>query len=182
MPRLTNSLFLAAICLPSLSSPTPTRPQDPRPQERSAPRTAADTELADLSWITGRWRKTDAGQVLEEHWGEPLGNSMTGTFRWLKKGVGWVYEFLLIEKTDKGITFYLRHLGPGSVAWEPVNKPLDFPLKSAGTREVIFEHPTRKKMKRLVYRRTKENRLIVRVEGIGQDGETAVSEFRFERR
>lgn len=158
--------------LTGLLLPPEQDPVEPAPQSAS---------LEDLDWITGRWQRGGSAELLEEAWNEPIGNCMTGAFRWLKEGEGWVYEFMLIEQTEKGITFYLRHFGPGAVAWEPVDEPIDFPLKSIGEREVIFEHPERDKMKRLIYRRPDDDTLIVRVEGIGASGEPGADEFRFER-
>jgi hypothetical protein len=45
----------------------------------------------------------------------------------------------------------------------------------------VFEHPTRDKMKRLVYERPGDDEMIVRVEGVGADGATSADVFRFTR-
>ena len=93
MFQMTHLLPLAALVTllpPPTASPSP-----------ASPGTREGETIEDFRWLTGCWRKTGEGQQLEESWGEPLGNSMTGTFRWLKKGEGWVYEFLLIEKSEK---------------------------------------------------------------------------------
>jgi hypothetical protein len=178
MITIPRALPLTAAALAVL---LPLKDIQDKPTQSKPATVAVGPDIAKLAWITGVWRKSDAKQVLEESWNPPLGNSMTGTLRWLKKDVGWVYEFLLIEKTKKGVTFYLRHLGPGSVAWEPVDKPLDFPLKSVGKREAVFEHPTRTKMKRLIYSRSKDGVLTVRVEGVSSSGKKSANVFRFER-
>ena len=75
----------------------------------------------------------------------------------------------------------MRHFRPGSRALEPVDEPIDFPLLSASDNKVVFEHPTRDELKRMIYERDGD-RLTVRVQGQGEDGTLAESTFEFVRR
>lgn len=123
----------------------------------------ASATLADFSWMSGRWVREEDGEYLEEHWGEPQGNVLLGTFRWLRKGRAWLYEFMLIEELPDGIVFHLRHFGPGSVAWEEKTAPMSYPLAQLRAGEAIFENPERDDPRRFVYRR-RGDELEVRVE------------------
>lgn len=99
----------------------------------------ADSALADLAWLAGTWREErDDGRVLEERWDAPLGNSMTGTMRWLKGGEASMYEFLLLEEGEDGVRLHVRHFHPGSVAWEEKDAPLTLELAELAEREVVF--------------------------------------------
>ena len=123
----------------------------------------ADSVLDELSWITGRWVREKDGEYLEEHWSEPQGNVLLGTFRWLRGGRAWLYEFMVIEELPEGIVFHLRHFGPGSVAWEERDAPMSYPLAHLRDGEAIFENPERDDPRRFVYRR-RGDELEVRVE------------------
>ena len=136
---------------------------------------SAEPSLADLSWISGRWVREEDGEYLEEHWGEPRGNSLLGTFRWLRGDRAWLYEFMLIEELPEGIVFHLRHFGPGSVAWEEQDAPMSYPLARLSEREAVFENPEREDPRRFVYRRSGDE-LEVRVEA--PDGSAESYTFR----
>lgn len=139
--------------------------------------------LRDLAWLAGTWRSTGSGdgELLEEWWSPPSGDNMVGVFRWLKKGKGWVYEYVTIEDTGDGPVFHLRHFGPGAIAWEDKSEPFRYPLLRRGRHEVVFENPSRTKPRRFVYRLATDGALEVNVEGFGDDGKPYVWPFRFER-
>lgn len=94
--------------------------------------------IEDLAWIAGTWATDLEDQVLEERWSAPMANAMTGSFRWSRDGAVWLYEFLLIEETDDGLFYYLRHFGPGSVGWEERDAPLAYQLDSLAPNRAEF--------------------------------------------
>src|SRR5512132_4174691 len=65
--------------------------------------TPAKVTLGDLSFITGLWRAECGGGLGEEHWSAAAGDSMVGTFRFVKDDSAHFYEFMLIEETPKGL-------------------------------------------------------------------------------
>jgi hypothetical protein len=98
-----------------------------------------DSPLADLAWLAGTWREErEGGEVLEERWDPPLGDSMTGTMRWLKDGKASMYEFLLLEAREEGVRLHIRHFHPGSVAWEGKDEPVSLTLAERYRRELVF--------------------------------------------
>lgn len=102
------------------------------PDETTAP------TIEDLAWIAGTWATDLGDQTLEERWSPPMANAMTGSFRWSRDDEVWLYEFLLIEETDDGISYYLRHFGPGSLGWEEREEPLAYRLDSLAPNRAEF--------------------------------------------
>lgn len=140
---------------------------------------SAESEITKLAWLEGTWRLERQGERLEESYGPPLGNSITGTFRWLRGDSAWIYEFLLIEERGGKVTYYLRHFGPGSVGHEAETKPIALPLVDLGDGEAVFEDLA-SRPQRLILRREGKDGLTVATEG-GRDGQLARDEFPFRR-
>ena len=45
-----------------------------------------NVKLADLAWLQGDWRAdVEGGDQLQEFWAVPVGDSMVGMFRWMKR-------------------------------------------------------------------------------------------------
>ena len=56
----------------------------------------ARAKLSDLTFIVGRWQADWDGGLGEEHWSSASGDSMVGTFRFVKDGERQFYEFIEI--------------------------------------------------------------------------------------
>lgn len=108
----------------------------------SLPGVVAGQTIGDLAWIAGTWVTDLEDQALEERWSPPMANAMTGSFRWTRDGAVWLYEFLLIEETEDGIFYYLRHFGPSSRAWEERDAPLTYRLSAVDPGSAVFESVT----------------------------------------
>ena len=164
--RIALTLLTLAL-LTALSSLTPPPP------------TVDDSPLAELAWLEGTWRIELEGQTIEETYAAPLGNSITGSFRWLRGGDAWIYEFLLIEEVGDEVTYYLRHFSPGSVSHEPKDAPMAYALVELTEDEVVFEN-LELSPQRMIYTRDGDDRLNVVLEK-EKDGATARDTFPFER-
>ena len=79
--------------------------------------------IKDLSFISGHWTLQHEWGDMEEVWSAPMGNNMMGSYRCVKEGKVVFYEFMVIEQKDSVPVLYLRHFGPGSVAWEEKEAP-----------------------------------------------------------
>lgn len=144
---------------------------------------AADTDvspLAELAWLEGTWRIEADGQVLEETYGPPLGNSITGTFRWLREDAAFVYEFLLIEAQGDEIKYHLRHFGPGSIGHESKDQPMTYELVSMSEDEMVIEN-LELSPQRMIFTREGADRLDVVLEK-EHDGKVERDELPFERK
>jgi hypothetical protein len=97
--------------------------------------------LADLSWFAGRWVDDAGGNLSEENWTAPSGDSMQGMWRYVSGGKARIYELLTITAEDGGIVMRLRHFDPKLVGREDKTAPLALKLVSWKSRAAVFEGP-----------------------------------------
>lgn len=143
---------------------------------QSTPPTPAKVSLADLSFITGLWRAEFGGGLGEEHWSASSGDSMVGTFRFVKDDSAHFYEFMLIEQTNKGLVLRLKHFNPGLIGWEEKAQVHSYPLIEFHKGLAIFEQVDKKS--RLTFHRTAKDALLVLLEQT-RDGKQDSEEFSF---
>ncbi len=162
----TALLLAAALALPSAA-----------PAQAPAP-APARAVLSDLSWMAGRWIDDSGGNLSEEVWTAPEGDSMMGMWRFLSGGKTRIYELLTISLEPDGIVLRLRHFDPRLVGREEKDKSVELPLVTWKPREAVFEGPAlgAPGMVRLTYRRPADDTLTTTLE---KDGKT--QEFRFRR-
>jgi uncharacterized protein DUF6265 len=134
--------------------------------------------LADLSFITGLWRADWNGGVGEEHWSAASGDSMMGTFRFVKDGKGRFYELMLIEQTPDGPVLRLKHFNAGLIGWEDKAQVYSFHLVDYGKTVAVFE--LENKSSRLTYRAFPTGELSVLLEHT-TDAKQKAEEFKFKR-
>lgn len=141
--------------------------------------TAAFAGIGDLRFISGAWRGTQGGAVIEEQWTEPEGDAMVGMARVVSSGKTRLTELGLIQERAGRVVLMLRHFGKDQVAREEKNAPLLFVLKTLiGRRAEFLEESTGT---RLVYERTAEDRLTVTlIKSV--DGREVRSPFEYRRR
>jgi hypothetical protein len=84
--------------------------------------------LDDLAWMAGTWRGGGDGQHMEEHWSEPAGASMVGSFHLVVDGQPVFYELMVIEIEGDTPVMRLKHFDPGLVGWEKRKQCLSFTL------------------------------------------------------
>jgi hypothetical protein len=132
--------------------------------------------LSDLSFITGLWRADWDGGLGEEHWNAPSGDSMVGTFRFVKDGKGRFYELMLIEQTADGPVLRLRHFNAGLIGWEDKAQVYSYPLVEYRQGIAIFEKEDKKS--RLTYSRTSRESLSVVLDE-PSDGKPHSEKFNF---
>jgi hypothetical protein len=122
-------------------------------------RSLSKATLGDLSFISGLWRADWDGGLGEEHWSAPSGDSMVGTFRFVKDGRGQFYELMLIEQTTDGPVLRLKHFNAGLIGWEDKAQAYSFPLVEYRQGVAVFQRGDGKS--RLTYTRTSREALSV---------------------
>jgi len=115
--------------------------------------------LGDLTFITGLWRVDWDGGLGEEHWSTPSGDSMMGTFRFVKDGKSRFYEFMLIEQTADGLVLRIKHFNAGLIGWEDKSQVYNYPLTECRKGAAVFDREDKKS--RLTYTRTSKEILSV---------------------
>lgn len=115
--------------------------------------------LADVAFMAGHWIGGDPGDLSEEVWTAPEGDSMVGMWRY--------------------VVLRIRHFDPKLVAREEKDRAVGLFLVANGPREAAFEGPeySGKGNVRLTYRRGDDDSLtgILEMDGSKQ-------EFHFRRR
>ena len=124
---------------------------------------------ADLSWLTGDWRRCKEGEIVEERWLGPRGDLMVGANLTSAKGKA-SFENLRIARSDEGWTYWASPMGRPAVG---------FRMTESGAQRAVFENPEHIFPARIVYWREGEE-LLARIEGRLRDKPAAV-EWRFAR-
>jgi hypothetical protein len=135
--------------------------------------------LADVSFMTGHWVGGDQGDLSEEVWSSPEGDSMMGMWRYVAEGQTRIYEILTLTAEGANVVLRIRHFDPKLVAREEKDRAVELPLVAKGPREAVFEGPEYnvKGNVRLTYRRPTDDTLVGLLEKEGKK-----EEFRFRRR
>ena len=134
--------------------------------------------LADVAWIAGHWIDDAEGDLSEEVWTAPAGDSMIGMWRYAAKGRLAVQELLNIADHGDGPVLRLRHFDPKMVAREEKDTPLALRLVSWAKDEAVFEGPGVPTGRvKLTYRRPEPDVLAVTLDKGGKP-----QEFRMRRK
>ena len=152
---------LAALAF-ALELPLPAaEPPPAAPVAREAP---AAGSLADVSFLSGRWRNEEKGSLSEEVWAPPAGDSMVGMWRLALEGKAQVFELLTLLEEGGKVTLRLRHFHRDGVAWEDKDRPLVLPLVAKGPGKAVFEGEGSKGRLRITYEAPAPDRLETTVE------------------
>lgn len=134
--------------------------------------------LADVAFLEGHWRGGDPGELSEEVWSAPEGDSMMGMWRYVAKGRARLFEMLSLTTEGPNIVLRIRHFDPKLVAREEKDGAVALPLVAKGPHEAVFEglEDGVKGTVRLTYRRDGDSLAVV------LEKEGGRQEFRFRRR
>ena len=126
------------------------------PRPAIAQGTPAAAPLEGLSFLTGCWRgDSGGGMTMEECWTAADADVMLATTRYVRGGTTTGWEFSRIHADSAGIVLTPYPDGRSSVS---------FRLVGSAPGEARFENPAHDFPKRILYRRTADGRLAVRVE------------------
>ena len=151
----------------------------PAPSPAAPPAAPVRAVLADVAWIAGHWVDDSGGNLSEEVWVAPSGDSMIGMWRYVASGKLRISEALSILQDGTGLAFRLRHFDPRMVAREEKDDPLVLRLISRGDREAVFEGPGKPTgTVRLTYRQPAPDSLRVTLD---KEGSSQAFEFRRRR-
>jgi hypothetical protein len=167
-------VLLALGCLATL----PPRAEGGGPQEGAARPPLAST-LKDVAFMSGHWVGGEAGDLSEEVWTAPEGDSMLGMWRFVAKGKTRIYEILTLTAEGDQVVLSIRHFNPKLVAREEKERSVELPLVAKGPGEAVFEGPEYnvKGAVRLTYRQPTPDTLVGVLEKEGTR-----QEFSFRRR
>jgi hypothetical protein len=132
--------------------------------------TAHAAPAADLSWMSGDWRRCKDGEIVEERWLGPRGELMIGANLTSSQSGKATWELLRLVRSDDGWTYWSS----------PMGRPLvPFRMVEGGAQRAVFANPEHGFPARIVYWREGEE-LLARIEGTLRDQPASV-EWRFAR-
>lgn len=148
-----------------------------RPRTEWAPNASAN--LLRLGWLTGCWEREEDGGVTQEQWMRPLGRTMIGMSRTVRRAAEnaesrtVAFEFLRIEERgDTGELFY--------VAVPSGQAETAFKLVELTDSLAVFENPEHDFPQRIRYRRLPGDSLLAQIEG-DRGGTLRVIDFPLKR-
>jgi hypothetical protein len=159
-------LGLLLVAAPAAGADPPPEPQVP-------------ATLADVAFMAGHWVGGAPGDLSEEVWSAPEGDSMIGMWRYVAKGRIRILEILTLTAEGPNVVLRIRHFDPKLVAREEKDRAVELPLVAKGRNEAVFagiEHGAKGTV-RLTYRRGDDDSLTAVLE---KDG--AREEFRLRKR
>lgn len=130
--------------------------------------------ISDVAWINGYWTGKAFGGECEEIWSEPLGNSMTGSFKLVKDGKTSFFELLSIIEENQSLILRLKHFGPSLIGWEEKDKAVEFPLVKIEEDKAFFEGMT--------FQRKDRDHITVFLANEQKDGSVGELVFHYERK
>ena len=154
--------MVAALLMVWLAMPVPATEQATPDRPRAS--------LRDVEFMSGHWLGPDAGDLSEEVWTPPSGNSMLGMWRYVSGGQVRIAELLSMTEEPDGVVLRLRHFDPKLVAREEKDRPLALKLVRWSAGEARFEGPavTATGDVALTYRQTGPNTLEASLERGGK--------------
>ncbi len=115
------------------------------------------TDLSALAWMAGNWTGVHDGVEMEEHWLAPKGNTMLALHRDVVGGRTVSFEFLRIEATPDGITYWASPRGRPATP---------FRLVALKDKRVVFENADHDYPQRIIYWLGNDGSLHAKIEGI----------------
>lgn len=134
-------------------------------------RVSAATDLSALAWMAGNWSGVKEGVEMEELWLPPKGNTMLAVHRDLSKGSTVSFEFLRIEATAEGITYWASPKGRPAVP---------FRMVESQDKRVVFENAEHEFPRRIIYWLGDDGSLHAKIEGT-LGGKPAAAEWTWRR-
>jgi hypothetical protein len=143
---------------------------------------APSLDLQQLQWMTGAWVGSIDGDRIEEHWSSGDGDTLMGMFRWLKDEGVYLYEFMLISKSELGVTLQIKHFRPDFVGWEEKDVSTTFYFQTLEGQTITFDNGKYGDTNRVLqYTLTEDGQMISTVIS-SVSGEPSRYEFIYSRR
>lgn len=128
----------------------------------------ADSDIAQLHWLSGCWAADGQEQGSIEYWTAPKGDSMLGVSRSVRGGSTVFIEYMRIVVEDSNDIVFVA---------SPDGQPTaSFALVYLDDSKVVFENLQHDFPQRVIYRLEQPNHLVGRIEGT-EDGESRSADF-----
>ncbi|MET0620566.1 MAG: DUF6265 family protein [Thermoanaerobaculia bacterium] len=129
------------------------------------------TDVATLSWLSGRWAGSQNGTESEEVWTSVKGGTLLGLHRDVKSGRTVSYEFFRIEAVPEGLTYFASPQGRAATPFRAIENAKG---------RVVFENKQHDFPTRILYWLGEDGSLHARIEGV-MKGQPASEEWVWSR-
>ncbi len=129
---------------------------------------AGSTEAADLSWLSGHWRRGGGENVHEEIWTDGAGGLMLAVSRTVRDGEAVMFEFMHIQLGDDIVFTAYPRGAPGTA----------FTVVEQGETRIVFANPDNDYPTHVEYAR---DGAALTAQIWGADGRGAGPSWRWER-
>lgn len=143
---------------------------------------APSLDLQAIQWMAGTWVGAIEGERIEEHWSSVEGDSLMGMFRWLKGEAVYLYEFMLISKSELGVTLQIKHFRPDFVGWEEKEDSITFYFQTLEDSTITFDNGKYGDLNRVLQYTLTEGGQLVSTVFSAVNGEPSRYEFIYSRR
>ena len=113
-------------------------------------------EIEKLSWMSGVWSQTKAGEIVQESWLGPSGGMLVAVNLTTSAKGKAAFEYMRIVETATGISLISS---PGGAA------ATEFKMKEIAARRVVFENLDHDFPQRVIYSLAPDGALLARIEG-----------------
>ncbi len=141
--------------------------------EESSETINTEVTIDDLTWLTGRWIGDGFGGTVEEVWNQPLGGSMTGSFKLVSKNEISFYEIMTLTVEDGTPTVRLKHFNADLTGWEEKDEVISFEFISLSENNLHLNG--------ISYQRTHPDSLIITVGSQSAEGDSHLTILRCHR-
>ncbi len=119
---------------------------------------AAEADVARLSWLAGCWKATNGEPGSVEQWLPPAGGNLLGVSRTVRQGKTVSYEFMRIAADASGTLAF--HAQPSG------QEVASFAVVELGDTSVVFENAKHDFPQRIAYAADGADKLLARIEGM----------------
>ena len=126
-------------------------------------------EIETLSWLSGTWSQTKAGETVQESWLGPSGKMLVAVNLTTSLKGKSSFEYMRIVETDKGLSFFASPSG---------KPPTEFKMKETSAQRVVFENLANDFPQRVIYSLAPDGALLARIEGT-VSGKLEAMDWRF---
>ena len=98
----------------------------------------SQVSINDLAWMTGRWVGEGFGGTCEEVWNQPLGGSMTGSFKLASKDEITFYEIMTLTVVEGEPKLRIKHFNADLTGWEEKDEVISFEFISLSENHLEF--------------------------------------------
>jgi hypothetical protein len=127
------------------------------------------SEIEKLSWLSGVWSQSKAGETVQESWLGPGGKMLVAINLSTSASGKSAFEYMRIVESDAGLSFFAS---PGGAS------ATEFKMKELSTQRVVFENLVNDFPHRVIYSLAPDGALLARIEGTVK-GKLQAMDWRF---